>query len=586
MLPITRPPRYLSCALLGALAVLLAIALAAPASASADDDRVRSLEIRYEIAESGEVHVTETYRWDFGSRQGRGFARELDAVFRYDDDHYREYAYASFTASSPTGAPTDIDVIDDGARLEVQVAAPEDSDERVTGVQTYVLDYTITGALNAVRGQSGVPDADEFYWNAQGPDHQPTDRVEVTVVGPVDATAVRCTQDSDGTACTSVSAPGSEVVATAENLDDGDPLTIAVAYPPGTFTNTDPILVDAGAWEDEHGALDSDVNVGAILAVVGGAIAVIAGGVTTSVVATRRRRRDLAYVGIPPGTFPPAGAHVPEEQLTSEPPVAVRFSPPDDLSVAEVGALWSRTLRTRDATATMIDLAVRGYLHVTEVPRKKPGKPAKDWTLTRTTKPEAGLLPHEQGLLDALFATGASVTMSSLEEKFADKLKKVLGQVGDEVGKRGLVNQRLGHEGASVASFKQRTARGRAYYEQIRGFELYLTTAEADQLRFEEGQDLFSRYLPYAIVFGTADRWAKIFAELEARGVALQQPLWYSGYYGAFSYHAFGSSFDRLATTASTAISSTPGSSGGSGFSGSGSSFSGGGGGGGGSRGL
>ena len=55
---------------------------------------------------------------------------------------------------------------------------------------------------------------------------------------------------------------------------------------------------------------------------------------------------------------------------------------------------------------------------------------------------------------------------------------------------------------------------------QSLGFRRYLATAEANQLRFEEGEDIFSRYLPYAIVFGLADRWARVFSELAAQGRA------------------------------------------------------------------
>ena len=46
------------------------------------------------------------------------------------------------------------------------------------------------------------------------------------------------------------------------------------------------------------------------------------------------------------------------------------------------------------------------------------------------------------------------------------------------------------------------------------GFRQYLRTAEAEQLRFEERADIFSRYLPYAVVFGETDRWAKAFSSL------------------------------------------------------------------------
>lgn len=62
-----------------------------------------------------------------------------------------------------------------------------------------------------------------------------------------------------------------------------------------------------------------------------------------------------------------------------------------------------------------------------------------------------------------------------------------------------------------------RTAEGSAARIQTLGFERYLPTAEAGQIRFEEARDVFSRYLPYAIVFGVADRWAKVFAEVAAR---------------------------------------------------------------------
>ena len=51
-----------------------------------------------------------------------------------------------------------------------------------------------------------------------------------------------------------------------------------------------------------------------------------------------------------------------------------------------------------------------------------------------------------------------------------------------------------------------KTAAGSAVYAQSLGFRMYLETAEASQIRFEEASAVFSRYLPYAIVFGVADR--------------------------------------------------------------------------------
>ena len=125
-----------------------------------------------------------------------------------------------------------------------------------------------------------------------------------------------------------------------------------------------------------------------------------------------------------------------------------------------------------------------------------------------------------------------------------------------------------------------RTADGHAVLVQSQGFRQYLETAEADQIKFEEGEDIFSRYLPYAIAFGCADRWAAVFRELASRGVAMPQPTWYVGpnfYYGGFGGDSFGSVIDSLDSFSHAAATvQTQSSSGSSGFSG----FSGGGGGG------
>ena len=127
-----------------------------------------------------------------------------------------------------------------------------------------------------------------------------------------------------------------------------------------------------------------------------------------------------------------------------------------------------------------------------------------------------------------------------------------------------------------------RTADGSAVLAQSLGFRQYLVTAEANQIRFEEGIDVFSRYLPYAIMFGVAERWTKEFAQLAEQGRYAFNPYWYIGYgYGyGFNYHTFASSMDSLASTMSSSMQhATAATSGGSGFSGGG-GFGGGGGGG------
>ena len=102
-------------------------------------------------------------------------------------------------------------------------------------------------------------------------------------------------------------------------------------------------------------------------------------------------------------------------------------------------------------------------------------------------------------------------------------------------------------------------------------------TAEASQIRFEEASAIFSRYLPYAIVFGVADRWAGTFQKVaeaaQAAGQPLLMPAWYI-YNGAmfpnFTGIADGAGSFASSAGGTFAATASSGSSGGSGFSGGG----------------
>lgn len=138
----------------------------------------------------------------------------------------------------------------------------------------------------------------------------------------------------------------------------------------------------------------------------------------------------------------------------------------------------------------------------------------------------------------------------------------------------------------------QRSARGRAMTDRVEGFRQYLATAEADQLQFEEGRDIYSEFLPWAIAFGLTDRWSKVCQQLVEQG-RIPQPsaTWWDG--GRDGRYFDSRDFERdvrLSTappsSSSSSVSSSRGTGGGSrssSFSSRGGSSGGGGGGGGGS---
>jgi uncharacterized membrane protein len=121
----------------------------------------------------------------------------------------------------------------------------------------------------------------------------------------------------------------------------------------------------------------------------------------------------------------------------------------------------------------------------------------------------------------------------------------------------------------------RRTSRGTGAYRRALGFEDFIENSEKHRAQFAERENLFTEYLPYAIVFGCTEKWARTF---ESLGYQPNTNSWYIGAY-PFAFASFSNSIQTFSSSAGTLLSSTPASSGGSGGGGG---FSGGGGGGGG----
>jgi uncharacterized membrane protein len=124
-----------------------------------------------------------------------------------------------------------------------------------------------------------------------------------------------------------------------------------------------------------------------------------------------------------------------------------------------------------------------------------------------------------------------------------------------------------------------KSKKGVLSYEYLLGLKDYLKIAEKDRLRFhnapEKKPEVFEQLLPYAMVFGVEELWAK-----EFEGIYINPPDWYQGNKNStFNVVAFGHEMVLFNNLATTSFSSSPS----SGSGGGGSSGGGGGGGGGGS---
>src|SRR5436190_2973641 len=312
-------------------------------------------------------------------------------------------------------------------------------------------------------------------------------------------------------------------------------------------------------------------------------------------------------------------------------PITVQYEPPKGMTPAEAGTLIDNSADMRDITATLVNLAVNGYLRIEE--RQNPkllglfggGTEYSLHRLKPVTTSNDGLTDNENRVFTGIFDRRAEVVpLSVLKDEFYKELPLIRGAIFDGLVTKGFYrnrpdNVRNNWMGAAVGigmlvgiggiylskltlltpvpfvvagvvsglilvCFAQimpaRTESGARALEQVLGFEEFLRRVESENLKrvIIGHPELFDKYLPYAMAFGVEQQFARAF-----QGIYTEAPRWYVGpSVMSFNVGHFSSSMSHLSSVASSTMSSSPRSSSGSGFGGGGGSGGGGGGGGGG----
>jgi uncharacterized protein (TIGR04222 family) len=597
--------RRLLRSLLGAGALLLL--LASSAEAQTAGEVIHEYLVEIEILDDGDLKVTERIDYGFGAQLRHGIFRTIPTRFHHDEVNDRIYPIEAIDVQSPT-APDDVEVTEEGSSTVLRIGDP---DVEISGRHMYTISYRVEGALNA------FTDHDELYWNATGDEWQvPMEDVRITVRAPADILRIGCFQGYEGgtEVCGEATSRGSVATfAPGRGLLPYEGVTIVVSIPKGSVPEPSPILEERWAvqraFSVDAGTMTASLG---LLAILGGALFR-----TWSREGRDRRFRGSAIdqvMGSPTGE----DEAVPLGEGDAEAPV--EFAPPDGVRPGQIGTLIDERANVIDVTATIVDLAGRGFVLIREIPDR--GLFSKtDWTLVRLEKAEAELLPYEKRLLDGLFLDGNEVEVSELKTTFAERLHGVERALYEDAMRQkwfrarpdrvrtrwagrgtilavagaaltfvlarwthwGLVGIPVIVAGVALAlmatQMPARTARGTAMLRRVRGFRRVIATAETHMSRWADEENVFTRYLPYAIVFGLTKKWAKAFQDL---GLEPDTSSWYVGPY-AFTAVAFANSIDGFAVTTGGTLASTPASSGSSGFGGGGFSGGGGGGGGGGS---
>ncbi|MFJ8913602.1 DUF2207 family protein [Amycolatopsis sp. NPDC102389] len=431
-------------------------------------------------------------------------------------------------------------------RIPLRTAAPRDRD-RIIGIRDVVIEgagnaeltgeeltvklkggtsivrYTVDGAVSEADGLTRVS------WQLAGGWDTRLELVRASFAAPTIPNAVTCYAGPEGSRAhcgTAQIAHSGLTRFSQQNLAPGQRMEISVELPGGTVpanARLEPSKTFAGAF-----VLSAPVG----WAWGGFALALVAAGVALALL--RRRDRD-------------PGDALPVRLLTGKDDRAA-FASPDGVLPGQVGTVLSGRADAVDLAATVVDLAVRNYLWVSE----EPGEPAT-WRLVRRNPPDEQLTTYERAVFDLLLpGDRESVLLPEIQSARigVDTVRDVLDDSVVERGWYSRLPARLTRVGLRICFYglfltallaltvgyaqlgliviaagavlavaarwlPVRTGAGVALHRRLLGVRDVLRETEATAVPKLEREVLLSRALPYALALGEQDRWVAGFAALK-----------------------------------------------------------------------
>ena len=586
-----------------AAALLLALGFGAgagPTAARADVSEFSydRWSVRYlvDTDDSGRAiaHVTETLTARFPDfDQNRGLVRGLPIDYEGSSTDPRD-----FSVRDASGAPVPFEV----EREDGFVAVLTGDDDYVHGVQTYVIEYTLSDVILA--RDDGA--ADEFYWDLTDFEHaQPIDAFSAEIVFSP-ALAERLNGDAkcysgpaESTGECGIARDGGAFRVSVSGLAPYEGVTVAVGLQPGSVVQPPKRLPNP--------ALD-------VLPLAVGGAGLATAGIGAALAARMVGRRRVAR-----------GTVVAQYEVPAELPPLI--------AAPVVGASKSVV------PAEIVHLAVGGAIRIEEGEQKRglfgsrEGRP-----VLRVMDPSLARDDLDARAMRALFPStepGTAFELPEESESFAQSMSGLAAAGADEAAARGyFTRERSGAARvlglvslgivavlagllvltfllrpfsaspviciiagvvaivlavASISKHRVHTPLGAERREYLEGVKLFIGVAEEERLRVlqsysgaERGQDgtadvirLYEKLLPYAMRFGMEKEWGRVLA-VKYREQPGYAPLWYAGV-AAHGIGDLGSTISSFTSSLQSSVSYSSSSSGGSGGGG----FSGGGGGGG-----
>ena len=568
--------------------IIFLIIFVSASSAFSQDFTINRFHSEIVINSDSSIEVKETIEVEF-HRPRHGIYREIP--FRYTDELGSTIKTPIKVLSVTDGSGRNLKyrVTRVGSAINIRIGNP---DKFVWGRNTYVIGYTVDNAILF------FDDHDELYWNVTGnywkaPIKEASANVSIAVKDRSRELWAACytgVYGSRESLCGFETSDNRGEFFTKTDLRTGEGFTIAFGWNKG-------LVSPPSAWKRFLRAIDIGENWVFIFPLF---------SLIFMINLWYRKGRD-------PRT---------REAIT------VMYEPPRynniPLSPAEVGTLVDEKMDTRDITASIVGLAVKGYLRIEEMKREGLIFDTTDYYLAKIKEPDANLNPFEKLLMERIFpGMLPGILVSAMKNRFyvnldilkttlydglvskgyffrsPEKVRRLYTIAGIVIAAGGffiatMLTPFLQWKGIIAAVLSSlpvlafsrvmpaKTRAGASVYMEIIGFREFLSRAEKDRIERMGDKDLFSRFLPYAIALDVADNWSEAF-----EGIYQDPPEWYitTGEFRTFRPSLFSSSIRTMTSSIGSAVISAPrgsgisgkGASGGGGFSGGG--FGGGGGG-------
>ena len=539
-----------------------------------------------EVNKDNSIYITETISYHTGLEARHGIFRD---IYPFSSDG-RKMTIKDISVTDEIGNPYQYKISDVGKNVRIKIGDPNTT---FKGQKVYIIKY------HADRAVAQLDDIDEIYWNVTGNEwDMPIHYAEAWVTLPAEATVTQfaCYFGLKGSTRPYVSTQeegGIYHFTTPSLLNPREGLSLAAGFSKGVVTP-----YTASDTASDFFTLYWRWMIATLFPIL---------TFILSLLHWYKKGRDDKGTGV----------------------IVPQYDVPNDLTPMEVGGIAEERVDVTQISAEIIYLATKGYIKIRQLDKNSTGfTKAIDYEITKLKnfsdlpnnfdkKILSGLFEYDSevvklsDLKNVYYKTASEVVSSVLDALLNKKYYKNLGKM--KTGRGRIVFILFMSVWVSIFSggiiggvilggkpfplivgiffsiiiygiishfSPSKTETGIVAKEYILGLKDYLQIAEKDRLQFhnapEKKPEVFEKLLPYAMVLGVANIWAK-----EFEGIYTTPPTWYSGPTdSSFNAVTFGQIMSNFTSHTSSSIgySSTSSGSGGGGSSGGG-----GGGGGGGS---